>query len=435
MPDSGPVTGQSFHLDDTIRGVPPGVSALESAAVAAQDWHPAEGVMSLPVLTMDQAVYAQNRDAMMAYVRAHGVAIAPHAKTPLIPELAHDLVAAGAWATTVADIRQASVMLRAGLKRLVIANQVGGRNGARRLAGLLANWPEAEVFVCADSVAAAQALIAAWDGADGLPRLQVLVEVGAGRAGARDRKTAKSVIGLLAEAGPGIRLAGVSAYEGSAIRATPEATGAAIKGLMHLMLDVLADIRSAVGPEHALVVTAGGSVQFDRVVKGLAGPVAADGNAMLLLRSGAIFFHDHGTYHRSLQAMDARGGFDLGAGPVAAATQFKPALRLWAEVLSCPEPGLVVCGYGARDAAGGDDMPRPLNRYRDGAASPLAGVTVTKQNDQHAFLSTSSDCDIKVGDVLEFGISHPCLAFDLYRVVFGVDRAGRVRHAYQTWFG
>ena len=85
-------------LDDRIRGIPPGISELDSLDVARMGWHPAEGLMPLPVLTMDEAAYTFNRDAMMNYVRHAGVDIAPHAKTPMSPDLARDLVYKVAWA-------------------------------------------------------------------------------------------------------------------------------------------------------------------------------------------------------------------------------------------------------------------------------------------------------------------------------------------------
>ncbi len=120
------VVRENFLLDDRIRGVPPGSSGLDSSLVASQRWHPAEGRMSLPLLTLDESAFATNRDLFLRYAREQGVAIAPHAKTPMAPDLARSLVEAGAWGTTVADIRQATVMLKAGLTRLILANEVGG---------------------------------------------------------------------------------------------------------------------------------------------------------------------------------------------------------------------------------------------------------------------------------------------------------------------
>ena len=36
-------------------------------------------------------------------------------------------------------------------------------------------------------------------------------------------------------------------------------------------------------------------------------------------------------------------------------------------------------------------------------------------NDQHAFLTIPPDSDIRVGDVVRLGLSHPCTAFDKWR--------------------
>ncbi|RJT40538.1 amino acid deaminase, partial [Mesorhizobium waimense] len=174
------VVHENFLLDDRIRGVPPGTSGLHSSLVGEQRWHPADGRMSLPLLTLDESAFATNRDMFLRYAREQGVAIAPHAKTPMAPDLARSLVEAGAWGTTVADIRQATVMLRAGLTRLIIANEVGGAGGASRLAALAGAWPNAELHVFADSVAAVNALAGAWRANAALAPLRVLVELGAG---------------------------------------------------------------------------------------------------------------------------------------------------------------------------------------------------------------------------------------------------------------
>ena len=423
-------------LDDSTRGVPPGTSGLPAAAVAEQNWRPAEGVMSLPVLTLDEAAFARNRDLMLAYAREQGVAIAPHAKTPMAPDLARMLVEAGAWGTTVADIRQASVMLRAGLTRLILANEVGGIGGASRLAALVAAWPAAELYVFADSVAVVDAIARAWRANKALPPLRVLVELGAARAGARTLSDAEAVLAALSRSDGRLLPAGVATYEGAAAQKTPEATKAVIDALLALTAATLGSVRKAVGPGVPLLVTAGGSGFFDQVVAALKPALERDGNAVLVLRSGAIFFHDHGVYDRNLAALDARAGFSLGGAPRAARSAFRPALRLWAEVLSRPEPGLAICGMGMRDVSSDQDLPLALRVHRDGR--PLPGIPRAKTirlNDQHAFLEIAPDGDIAVGDVIEFGISHPCTCLDRYRVIFGVGEDGRVLHAFPTFFG
>ena len=434
MNDRAPAVGKSFLLDDRIRGVPPGTDAFLADDVAKRNWRPADGSMSLPALTLDEQAFLNNRDLILAYARSAGVEVAPHAKTPMAPDLTRLTIEAGAWGATVADIRQASVMLKAGLSRLILANEVGGAGGARRLASLVAAWPDVELYVFADSVGAAQALAAAWR-ERALPPLRVLVEVGAGRAGARSLSQALEVAAAVRAAGPGLTLAGVGAYEGAATQSTPEATAHAIAGLLELTGALLREVRGLVGSEAPLIVTAGGSSFFDRVVAVLRPATAADPRTILVLRSGAIFFHDHGVYDRALAALDERKGFSIGAAR-AARRAFRPALRVWAEVLSRPEPSLVICGMGKRDVSFDEGLPVVVRVHRGGEAlvtTPEARVV--KLNDQHAFMNVGPTDDIAVGDVVEFGVSHPCTCLDRYRFIFGVDERGFVRHAYPTYFG
>ncbi len=437
VPGQLPISREHILLDDRIRGVPPGTAGIDSASVGAQQWHPAGGLMSLPVLTLDEIAFAGNRDLFLRYAREQGVEIAPHAKTPMAPDLARSLLEAGAWGTTVADIRQASVMLRAGLDRLIIANDVGGAGGASRLASMAAAWPHAEIYVFADSVAAANALSAAWRDNEALSPLRVLVEVGAARAGARTILDAERVADVIQSSGGRLQIAGVATYEGAAAQADPQSTDEVIGGLLALTSDVFLRLRSRVGGGVPLMVTAGGSVYFDKVVSALRPVVAGDDNSSLVLRSGAIFFHDHGTYDRQLGALDARKGFSIAGASVSARSSFRPALRLWAEVLSCPEPALAICGMGMRDVSFDQGFPIVLSVYRAGklTATSAKYAEVVRLNDQHAFLSVDPADDIAVGDVVEFGISHPCTCLDRYRIIFGVDETGRVRNAFPTHFG
>ena len=422
-------------LDDTIRGIPPGTDGLSIDEVGRQDWHPAGGVMSLPVLTVDEAGFAHNAAQMMRYAAQHGATVAPHAKTPMAPSLAARLVEAGAWGTTVADIRQAAVMLRAGLRRLVLANEVGGRGGARRLAALCRAWPDVELYVFVDSTAALDALSQAW-AAGGLQPLHVLVETGAARAGVRDIDAA-TVLLEAAKRAPHIILAGVATYEGAAARPTLERSLIAIDGLLDMTAELFARARALVGASRPMLLTAGGSAFFDRAVAKLAPLVAEDGAATLVLRSGALFFNDHGLYERALGAIDARSGFTLDGAAVPMARTFRPVLRVWAEVLARPDSGQAICGMGMRDVSFDQGLPRPLQVYRDGQALPHGGpqLSTTKLNDQHASLDVPPEADLRVGDVIAFGISHPCTCLHLYRVVFTVDADGRVMAAHITFFG
>ena len=114
-----------------------------------------------------------------------------------------------------------------------------------------------------------------------------------------------------------------------------------------------------------------------------------------------------------------------------------PALRLWACVQSRPEPDRAIIGLGKRDAAFDAGFPQPVLHHRPGDAVPADAPShwrVGAMMDQHAFLQIEAGDDLKVGDLLCFDISHPCLTFDKWRHLLVVDDAHRVVGAVETHF-
>jgi D-serine deaminase-like pyridoxal phosphate-dependent protein len=127
----------------------------------------------------------------------------------------------------------------------------------------------------------------------------------------------------------------------------------------------------------------------------------------VVLRAGCYVTHDDGIYAES--------------SPLAG---LRAALELRARVLSCPEPGLAIAGFGKRDAP--YDLGLPIVR-RPG------GVTVEALNDQHAYLRDPGGA-LAVGDTVVCGISHPCTAFDKWPLIGVVDDDDVVVGSIRTYF-
>jgi D-serine dehydratase len=422
---------KQFVLDGSQRGYPADLASVAASEIGSLGLNPRDGSAQLPVLTFDRSAWNRNCDAMFAYCAAVGARIAPHAKTPMSPELAKELMDPGAVAMTVADIRQAAVMLEHGIDHLLLANQIGGTASGARLGRLLAQYPSAKLTLYVDSVAALETAAAVADAAG--RRLDFLIEVGGGRAGARGLDVVRAIFVRLSDL-PNLRASGIAAYEGASVTADATATRRDIAAVHALASEAFALLRSR-QPGERLILSSGGSSFFDLVLDDL-GPVAqADGNCDILLRSGAIFFSDHGIYAKRLLDMDHRSGFEparLGA----ASNAFVPALVVHAEVLSRPEPGLVICGMGMRDVSFDQGLPVPIAGWRAGRDLALPqDVAVTKLNDQHAFLKLPAEADLAVGDVVSFGISHPCTALDRWSWMLETAPDGKIIGALRTHFG
>jgi D-serine deaminase-like pyridoxal phosphate-dependent protein len=367
-----------------------------------------DGSLTWPALTLHADALAHNIAELAGYTASHGLAFAPHGKTTMSPELFAAQLDAGAWGITVATGNQLLAAYSFGVRRVLVANEILDPTVLRWIAA----HHDAEILVSVDSLEAVDVVGAALDGG----RVRVLLEVGhaAGRTGVRTGDEALAVAQRVAET-PGVELAGVSAYEGG----LPDVDAA-----REFLASVRAVAEMLVGAgllAGHVILSAGGSAYFDAVTDVLAGTEMAGVPSTTILRSGSYVTHDHGTYVEKTPYTRIVG-------------ELHPAIRVWAQVSSTPEDGLVIIGAGKRDVPYDSGLPVPLRRHRP-AHEPvhLEGWTVTRTNDQHAYLE-GAGTDLRVGDVVELGISHPCTAFDKWRAIPVLDADQRVVDVVTTWF-
>lgn len=367
------------------------------------------GPFAYPVMVARRSALDANIATMAEYTRRHGVLFAPHGKTTMAPKLFAAQLAAGAWGITVATANQALAARRFGVPRVFLANELHDPRALRWAAHEVGDGWELVFYVDSpEGVEAAARAVADTPGG----RLDVVVELGrpGGRTGCRTAAQAVDLAGIAAEAG--LRVMGVAGYEGG----LPDS--AAVAAWLR-DLAAAGDGVAASAPGRP-IVSAGGSAWFD-VVTDVLGPLAGD--RTVILRSGAYVSHDDGFYSRVTPFLrhPEEGGL---AG----------ALEVWAQVLSVPEPGLALLGAGRRDVPFDLDLPVPLEiRGADGAPRSAAGMTVVKVEDQHAYAETG-EVAVLPGELVRLGLSHPCTAFDKWRVIPVVDDGYRVVDVLRTYF-
>jgi D-serine dehydratase len=370
--------------------------------------------LMMPALTLQATALEHNATVMADWVAGLGFELAPHGKTSMSPELIALQLRHGAWAITAATAGQARMFADWGVERIILANEVTDPGGLGWVAQTVAAGA-VHLFVLVDSVDSVELLAAAVAATGTTNRLDVLLEWGipGGRAGVRDLATARVVAAAAAAAGP-LRLAGVECFEGVAGHDRSAGDEAAVATMIDDLVGLLTDLGDAgvFGADDEIVLTAGGSSYPDLVAAAFA-RVGDLGTAPVrkVLRSGGYLTHDHGMLERT-SPMRADAHDPAGT--------LMPALRLYASVVSTPEPGSAILGFGKRDAPYDIDLPIPLAvRHRaDLPAGPtheLARVRVLRCNDQHAFLEHTGQ--LAVGDQVVFGVSHPCTAFDKWSLV------------------
>ncbi len=434
-------------------------SQLVSAATLAAQHPPALGSdLIMPLLLLRDSALRHNARAMADWCTSAGVRLAPHGKTTMAPQLFARQLAAGAWGITAATISQAQVYRAFGVDRVLIANELTDRAGIRWLATELTADPEWECYAYVDSIAGVGLLDEALRAAAASRPLPVLVELGfpGGRTGCRSVAEALVVAAAVSQA-PTLSLAGVAGFEGGlgtdASQSTLDAVAAFCAQLRTLTRQLpgepaVSSRPPAPGelpppgqpppgqpplgqpppgqpvqapPGGSWILSVGGSAYFDVVVRELT--AAEEPAPTVVLRSGCYLTHDHGEY--ATIGPDARQ-----RGP-----ELIPALELWAPVLSCPEPGLALACAGRRDVSFDKGLPVPLRvRRPDGELLPADQMTVTRLDDQHAYLRLPAGAELAPGDLVCLGISHPCTTFDKWRVIPVVDDDYRVIDAVHTFF-
>jgi D-serine deaminase-like pyridoxal phosphate-dependent protein len=336
--------------------------------------------LETPVLWVDLDIMERNIVYIARQMSQAGVAWRPHTKGIKIPAIAHKLLAAGASGITCAKLSEAETMAAAGIKDILIGNQVVGEKKILRLAALSRH---ANVIVAVDDLENARQIsyIAEMTGV----KIHVVVEVNIGmeRAGVapgQDTLTLAQQINTL----PGIIFDGLMGWEGHVVSITDleEKQKAGLKA-MQLLVSSAELVRNAGIPVN--VVTCGGSGSYK---------ISASYPGVTEIQAGGAIFGDETYIH-------------WGAGTT-------PSLFVLATITShvVPERAIVDAGKKTFNA----DVYKPR-------VQGLDGVVLTHLSSEHGVLEFSNpDVDVKVGDKVNFVVGYGDWTVFLHDRLVGVRK-------------
>ena len=166
--------------------------------------------LDTPVLWVDLNCMERNIASMAEEMRQAGVQWRPHTKGIKVPAIAHKLLDAGAIGITCAKLGEAEVMAAAGIKDILVANQIVGAQKIARLVNLRA---QADVKVAVDSFDNVTAIGKAAQ-AKGT-KIGVVVEIDSGmhRAGVAPGSETYALARHIEET-EGVRFMGLMSWEG-----------------------------------------------------------------------------------------------------------------------------------------------------------------------------------------------------------------------------
>jgi len=174
-----------------------------------------------PALVVDLDAMERNLERMASFARSAGVRLRPHAKMHKSAELARRQIAAGAVGVCVQKTSEAEALGRAGIDDVYISNEVIAPGKLARVGALAYDLARrgGRLAIAVDNAAGVSRLAEAVRAANAEIDVFVEIDVGQGRCGVppADRDAVAAIeLARQVVRSPGLRLAGLQAYNGKA---------------------------------------------------------------------------------------------------------------------------------------------------------------------------------------------------------------------------
>jgi D-serine deaminase-like pyridoxal phosphate-dependent protein len=349
----------------------------------------AREALDTPALLVDLDLLERNIERMArTIVREAGVGWRPHTKAMKTPALAWMCIEAGAHGVTCAKLGEAEVMADAGIRDILVANQVIGALKIRRLANLCRH---ADVIVCADDIGNVAEIDAAAALAGSRPRILIEVDVGMARAGVAPGEPALELARRIAEL-PNVRFAGLQTWESHTLSERDEAEKRRqIAEALAGFTDTAERIRADGIPVDVVSCGGTGTYWISAFEPGIT-EIEAGGGIYCDVR----YRHDFGVDHEY-------------------------ALTVLSTVTSRPTARRVICDAGFKTLSAHHSIPEALG---------IGPVDIFKLSAEHGVITLAADNDAPArGDRFEIVPGYSDSTVFLHDMMYGI-RDGRVETAW-----
>src|SRR5262245_9768044 len=342
--------------------------------------------LDTPALLVDLAKLERTVATMVrVIVREAGIRWRPHTKSIKVPALARRLLDAGAQGVTCAKLGEAEVLAAAGIRNILIANEIVG---AEKMTRLRALRQTADPIVAVDSEAHVTALAEAGRGQGAPLRVVVEVNIAMNRAGVEPGEPAVALARLVG-ARPELQFAGLMGWEGGRLAgiADPAEKRRAIEAAVG-RLTASADACRAAGLPVDIVSCGGtGTYWISAALPGVTEVQAGGG-----IFGDVHYSQDYGVAH-------------------------EPALTIPTPVAGRRTPTRIVCDAGWKSMAVHPTLPAPLH---------VGEVRRLNVSAEHATIEMAAPSACPgVGEHVEFVAGYCDSTLFLHDELYGV-RDGRV---------
>jgi D-serine deaminase-like pyridoxal phosphate-dependent protein len=343
-----------------------------------------KAALDTPALLVDLDVMQINVARIAETCRRNGVRWRPHIKGQKTLAIVRAELAAGAVGVTCAKLGEAEVMAEAGIRNILIANQIVGAIKIRRLIELL---DYADPIVAVDCLANVRELSAA--AAARARKLDVVIEVDIGmkRAGVSPGEPVLALANIIREH-PGLSLRGLCGWESQAVTiADPAAKRRSVAGAIALLTASAEACRRA---GHRIdIVSCGGSGTF---------PYCIEQPGVTEVQVGGAVFSD--MCYRTKYHLD-----------------FPFALTLLATVTSRPTPTRIILDAGKKTLSGDTALPQPVG---------LPEIANLRLSAEHMTIELAApSAEPQVGSQVEIVVGYSDTTVHLHDEIVGI-RNGRI---------